>query len=174
MCNCGKTCFKSNMCRERATFRPDRPFCKQVATAVAGAPLPSAAAPGPGGHGGETIVATFDLVGQGLSPLSDKDAKALIATVNRTLAAHSATITNITLGQVKVGVAFGRGLATQGLLAHSWCHLAPASALMPCPHGPRLRDRFMLCATRPQRDGAVEVERGRGLQSHHCIVPFHC
>lgn len=88
-------------------------FLQIPAIGAAMAPATSAAtptlapAPGPstaGSGSSQTVVATFDLAGQGLSPLSDKDAQALLATVNKTLAAHGNTITSIRLGQVKVSI----------------------------------------------------------------------
>lgn len=64
--------------------------------------LGSAPGPAPSSSAGQTVVATIDLVGQGLSPLSDKDSQALLSVVNKTLAAHGDTVTGIRLGQVKV------------------------------------------------------------------------
>ena len=66
--------------------------------------LPGATTPAPAPSPGQTLVATLDLAGQGLSPpLSAQDTAALLATVNKTLASQGATVSSITLGQVKVG-----------------------------------------------------------------------
>ena len=48
------------------------------------------------------MVATFDLQGPGLYPLSEQGKQALISTVNQTLAAQGSPVANITLGQVNV------------------------------------------------------------------------
>jgi hypothetical protein len=48
------------------------------------------------------LVATLDLAGAGLSPLSSKDAAALLATVNKTLAARGTVVSSIRLGNVQV------------------------------------------------------------------------
>lgn len=65
--------------------------------------LPVAIAPAPAPNGaGQTLVATLDLAGAGLSPLSSQDAAALLATVNKTLAARGETVSSIRLGNVTV------------------------------------------------------------------------
>ena len=51
---------------------------------------------------GQTLVATFDLQGQGLYPLTDQGKQALLNAVNQTLAAQGKSVANITLGQVTV------------------------------------------------------------------------
>ena len=48
------------------------------------------------------MVATFDLQGPGLYPLSEQGKQALLNTVNQTLAAQGSPVANITLGQVNV------------------------------------------------------------------------
>ncbi len=78
-----------------------------IPNATGSLPAPIAApgpapAVSPAAGGSQTIVATFDLVGQGLNPLSSKDSDALLAVVNKTVAAHGATVTSIRLGQVQV------------------------------------------------------------------------
>lgn len=78
------------------------------ATAPATAPAlggPAAGpAPGPGGAaaGGQTIVATLDLVGQGLNPLSSKDSDALLGVISKIIAPHNGTVSSVRLGQVQV------------------------------------------------------------------------
>ena len=48
------------------------------------------------------MVATFDLQGPGLYPLSEQGKQVLLSTVNQTLAAQGSPVANITLGQVNV------------------------------------------------------------------------
>ena len=78
------------------------------ATAPATAPAlggPAAApAPGPAAAagGGQTIVATLDLVGQGLNPLSSKDSDALLSVISKIIGPHNATVSSVRLGQVQV------------------------------------------------------------------------
>lgn len=55
---------------------------------------------------GQSLLATFNLQGQGLYPLSDQGKKALLNAVNQTLAAKGTSVSNITLGQVTVRTAF--------------------------------------------------------------------
>ena len=50
----------------------------------------------------QKLVATFDLQGQGLYPLSDQGKQALVSAVNQTLASKGISAANITLGQVTV------------------------------------------------------------------------
>ncbi len=50
----------------------------------------------------QRVVATFDLQGPGLYPLSEQGKQALLSTVNQTLAAQGSPVANITLGQVNV------------------------------------------------------------------------
>ncbi|CAL8471905.1 g11447 [Coccomyxa elongata] len=63
----------------------------------------AAPAPGVGGAsaGGQTIVATLDLVGQGLNPLSSKDSDALLGVISKIIAPHNATVSSVRLGQVQ-------------------------------------------------------------------------
>ena len=51
---------------------------------------------------GQSLVATFNLQGQGLYPLSDQGKQALLNAVNQTLAAKGTSVASITLGQVTV------------------------------------------------------------------------
>ena len=55
---------------------------------------------------GQTVVATFNLQGQGLYPLSDQNKQALLNAVNQTLAAKGTSVANITLGQVTVSTSY--------------------------------------------------------------------
>ncbi|BDA47649.1 probable LRR receptor-like serine/threonine-protein kinase at N-terminal half [Coccomyxa sp. Obi] len=73
-------------------------------SASGGLPAPATApTPGPAAAavGGQTIVATLDLVGQGLNPLSSKDSDALLGVISKIIAPHNATVSSVRLGQVQ-------------------------------------------------------------------------
>ena len=64
---------------------------------------------------GQSLVATFNLQGQGLYPLSDQGKQALLSAINQTLASQGSSVSNITLGKVTV----------RAHLFHGWLHLHP-------------------------------------------------